>query len=198
MRIGVFGGTFDPPHIGHQILADECLHQLNLDKVLWVLTFVPPHKTGQKISSLEQRLAMVQAAISDRDEFVLSRVDIDRPAPHYAVETVRILRQQYPNSALVYLMGGDSLRDLPHWHTPREFVRECDEIGVMRRPNDTIDLAMVQNEIPEISTKLSWIEAPLIDIASHEIRRRAKIRLPIRYYLPGRVYQLIWENNWYQ
>ncbi|NTU74920.1 MAG: nicotinic acid mononucleotide adenylyltransferase, partial [Anaerolineaceae bacterium] len=65
-------------------------------------------------------------------------------------------------------------------------------------PNDTIDLAMVQNEIPEISTKLSWIEAPLIDIASHEIRRRAKIRLPIRYYLPGRVYQLIRENNWYQ
>ena len=106
MRIGVFGGTFDPPHIAHLILADECRHQLELDRVLWVLTQTPPHKLGQVISPLEQRLALLQAALAGEGAFQISRADIDRPAPHYAVDTLRILRTENPTDSLVYLMGG--------------------------------------------------------------------------------------------
>jgi len=139
-RLGIFGGTFDPPHIGHLILAAEAHSQLSLDRVLWVLTFYPPHKTEQSISPLSDRLDMVLAAISDDPRFELSRVDIDRPAPHYAVDTVRLLKETCPQSELVYLMGGDSLKSLPYWYKPLEFVAGCHSLGVMRRPGDQINL----------------------------------------------------------
>ena len=107
MRLGVFGGTFDPPHIGHLILAAEALDQLQLDKVLWLLTPFPPHKISQSITPLLQRLQMLQAALVDEPRFELSRLDIDRPPLHYAVDTLALLRQNVPSAQLVYLMGED-------------------------------------------------------------------------------------------
>ncbi len=120
--IGLFGGTFDPPHIGHLILAAEMRAQLSLDRLLWVLTPDPPHKQGQLITPVEHRLAMVKLAISNNDQFELSMVDIDRPGPYYAQDSVKIIAKQNPGADLVYLMGGDSLRDLPAWHCPTELV----------------------------------------------------------------------------
>ena len=105
-RLGIFGGTFDPPHLGHLILAAEALDQLQLERVLWVLTPEPPHKQGQDRQSLDDRLEMLHIAISEYPEFLLSRVDIDRPSPLYAVDTVRLLAGQYPGSELIYLIGG--------------------------------------------------------------------------------------------
>ena len=112
MRIGIFGGTFDPPHVGHLILAAEARDQLDLDCVLWVVTPDPPHKTTRALTPLETRLVMVHAAIDGDERFQISRIEIDRPGPHYSADTVRILAEEYPGSQLYYLMGGDSLRDL--------------------------------------------------------------------------------------
>jgi nicotinate-nucleotide adenylyltransferase len=197
MRLGVFGGTFDPPHIGHLILADEARHQLNLSKVLWVLTPDPPHKEDARITPWQVRLKLLQAAIVNNVSFVTSEVDIDRPPPHYAYDTVRILKEQHPNAEIVYLMGGDSLHDLPTWKNPKNFLEECDQVGVMRRPADGVDLSILENYLPGVTEKVRFVDAPLLEISGSEIRHRMPLHEPIRYYLPEAVYQLILENGLY-
>lgn len=191
MRTGIFGGTFDPPHIGHQILAAEAAAQLGLDRVLWVLTPNPPHKQGLKISDDRVRLKMVRAAAADNPIFEVSTIEFERPGPHYAVDTLAALAQRYPGAELIYLMGGDSLRDLPTWHEPLEFVRRCAGIGVMRRPADTVDLVALEQRLPGISEKVHFVAAPLIDISASDIRARVAAGLPYRYMLPPAVYRWI-------
>ncbi|MBL7164814.1 MAG: nicotinate (nicotinamide) nucleotide adenylyltransferase [Anaerolineales bacterium] len=198
MRLGIFGGTFDPPHIAHLILAEEALHQLDLDLILWVLTSNPPHKLGQPITSLGHRLDMLQAAIFDNPQFEISRVDIDRPSPHYAVDTVCLLREEYPHAELVYLMGGDSLRDLPRWHNPADFVSACDSLGVVRRRKAQIELEDLEMLIPEITPKVQFVEAPLLEIAASQIRQSIRDGRPFRYFLPPEVYQIIQTRKLYR
>jgi len=197
-RIGIFGGTFDPPHLGHLILAAEALDQLGLERLLWVLTPQPPHKRGQVITPLQARLDMLQAALNSETSFVLSRVDIDRPGPHYAVDTVRILSEQYPQAELIFLMGSDSLMDLPTWNQPRRFVHACDALGVMRRPGDGINLLLLERKLPGVTEKLRWVQAPLLGISSSQIRTRASQGRPFRYFLPQAVYDYICTYNLYQ
>lgn len=196
--IGVFGGTFDPPHVGHQILAAEACYQLGLDTVLWVLTPSPPHKQGQRITPLPLRLKMVQAAIADEPRFALSRVEIDRPPPHYALDTVHILKERHPRDDLVYLMGGDSLRDLPVWHRAPEFVAACHALGVMRRPGARFDLGHLEAQLPGISGKIRFVDAPLLEIAASQIRQRVRTGAPFRYYLPEGVFRIIREEKLYR
>jgi nicotinate-nucleotide adenylyltransferase len=196
--IGIFGGTFDPPHLGHLILAAEARAQLGLQRLLWVLTPDPPHKQGQSIAPLGQRLEMVKLAIADDSQFELSTADLGRPGPHYALDTVQILAGQNPGVKLVYLMGGDSLRDLPAWHRPADFVTACHQIGVMRRPGDTLDLEALEKNLPGLTAKVRFVEAPLLDIAAHEIRARIAEGRPYRYFLPTRVYKYIVEHNLYR
>ena len=197
-RIGIFGGTFDPPHLGHLILASEAHVQLKLTRLLWVLTPVPPHKINRPISSLSDRLAMVRLALKDEPAFELSNIEIERPGPHYTLDTIRVFSNQYPNADLILLLGGDSLRDLPTWYRPADLVAACHQIGVMRRPGDSIDMAELEAKIPGLKTKVKFVEAPLLEIASSEIRRRAARGLPFRYYLLPAVYQYIQEHNLYR
>lgn len=198
MRLGIFGGTFDPPHVGHLILAAEAHAQLGLERVLWVLTPQPPHKTDQPITPLADRLDLLAAALDDDPAFELSRVDIDRPAPHYALDTLRLIREQHPSAMLVYLMGGDSLVDLPLWHQPGEFVRLCDEIGVMLRPGHAIDLDVMDARLPGLRTRTRFLRAPVFDISSSDVRRRILRGQPYRYLLRESVYQLISNRHLYQ
>ncbi len=197
-RIGIFGGTFDPPHLGHLILATEARAQLKLTRLLWVLTPVPPHKLDQPISSLEDRLAMVKLALKDEPDFELSTIEIERKGPHYTLDTLHLLAYQNPSAELVFLIGGDSLHDLPTWHRPADIVAACHQIGVMRRPGDSIDLTALEKQIPEIKAKVKFIDAPLLEIASREIRRRAVDGLPFRYYLLSSIYDYIVKNNLYK
>ncbi len=150
-RLGIFGGTFDPPHVGHLILATEAQYQLQLERVLWVLTPYPPHKAGQSISPVDERFELLSASLEGNPDFELSRVDLDRPPPHYAVDTVALLRKTYPAAELVYLMGGNSLADLPTWHTPQAFVQACDEIGVMQRPGRAYNLPDLEVILPGLT-----------------------------------------------
>jgi nicotinate-nucleotide adenylyltransferase len=198
MQFGVFGGTFDPPHIGHLIMAAEALDQLGLDKVLWVLTPSPPHKQGRKITRTIDRLAMVSAAIEGNPAFELSRIEIDRPPPHYAVDTLYQLIRQNPMVDWVYIMGGDSLRDLPEWHANHEFIAISHRIGVVRRPGFIFDLDDLEEQIPGIKNKVWMINMPLLDVSASQIRARISAGSQYRYYLPASVYQIIQEKRLYQ
>jgi nicotinate-nucleotide adenylyltransferase len=197
-RIGIFGGTFDPPHFGHLILAAEAQYQLKLDNLLFVLTPDPPHKQDQTLTNLDDRQAMLAAAIEGVPGFVLSRVDIDRPGPHFTVETLHLLREEYPDDTLIYLMGGDSLEGLlVDWHHPDEFIAACDLIGVMRRPQDELDMGPLEEVYPGICEKVQFVEAPLLEIASRQIRRRVREGRPYMFYLPEGVRRVIAEREIY-
>ncbi|HEY3345951.1 MAG TPA: nicotinate-nucleotide adenylyltransferase [Anaerolineaceae bacterium] len=198
MRVGIFGGTFDPPHLGHLILSEEAQYQLEIDRMLWVLTADPPHKHGLPITRLEDRLALVHAAIDDNPSFELSRIDIDRPGPHFALDTVRLIGAQFPEAELYYLIGGDSLRDLPAWHCPQDLLRSVKTLGVMRRPGDEIDLTTIEEQVPGVSAKVHFVDAPLLEISSSQIRARAAEGKPYRYYLPEAVFNLVQSLQLYR
>lgn len=198
LRLGIFGGTFDPPHVGHLILAMEAYDQLHLDKVLWVLTPNPPHKIGKFITDPNIRLRMVEASIETDPAFELSRVDFDRPGPHYMSETVNLLHKQYPEAELVFLMGGDSLHDLPTWHEPKKFVKVCDRLGVMHRIGEIINLELLEKSLPGISLKVEFIEAPILEISSKKIRQLISLKKPYRYYLLPSVYEIIQTGDLYR
>jgi nicotinate-nucleotide adenylyltransferase len=197
MRIGIFGGTFDPVHVGHLILATESASQLELDKVLWMVTADPPHKDEQ-VQPVEDRLAMVAAAIDADPLFEISRIEIDRPGPHRTVDTMRQLHKDFPADTLVYLMGGDSLEDLPHWYHPDKFLSACEEIGVLRRPGHIIDLLKLERDLPGISAKVRFIDSALIDISSTQLRQAIAEGKPFRYSLPPDVYQYIVQTGLYR
>ena len=197
-RVGIFGGTFDPPHLGHLILASEANSQLDLDRMLWVLTAMPPHKLGMTISPLDDRLAMLKLALQDEPAFQLSTVDMDRPGPHYTSDTLKLLADDYPGAQLVLILGGDSLHDLPSWHNPMDLIASCSEIGVMRRPVDSIDLSALEKKLPGLTSKVSFVDAPLLEIASHEIRERVLEGRPFRYFVLPSVYNYILRHHLYQ
>ncbi len=197
MRLGIFGGTFDPPHSGHLILAAEAQIQLKLDRVLWVLTPNPPHKTDRSVTSVADRLALLSAALGDDPVFEVSRVDIDRPAPYYAVDTLRLLHAQYPTAELVFLMGSDSLHDLPDWHQSQEFVSQCDQLGVMCRPGREIHLDELEAQLPGLAERVRFLEAPLLDISSSRLRQKIAKGGAYRYYFPPQVWRMIEDTHLY-
>ena len=196
-RIGLFGGTFDPPHLGHLILASEAQFQLELTRLLWTLTPEPPHKQDQPITPVEHRLAMVNLAIADNPSFELSRLELDRPGPHYTLDTIKLVAEQNPDAEIVPVIGGDSLHDLPTWHQPMELLYAAHWIGVMRRPGESANLEELERELPGISSKVHYVDAPLLEIASREIRSRIADGRPFRYYLPDPVYHYINQNQLY-
>jgi len=198
MRLGIFGGTFDPPHLGHLILAAEAHYQLGLGQILWVLTPFPPHKANQPVTSTGDRLYLLAAALDENPAFELSRIDVDRPTPHYAVDTLSLLRERYPGAMLVYLMGGDSLTDLPLWHRPGDFVHACDEIGVMLRPGHAANLDLMEASLPGLRSRARLVRAPLLEISSSDIRLRITQGQPYRYFLPDPVYRLVQDRQFYR
>ena len=197
-QIGLFGGTFDPPHLGHLILASEAYSQLGLDRLLWILTPEPPHKQDQNITSVEHRLAMVNLAIQDNPTFELSRVELDRPGPHYTLETIQLVAEQFPDSDITPIIGGDSLRDLPKWNRPTELLQACHRIGVMRRPGEQENIEDLEMQLPGISSKVQYVDAPLLEIASRELRNRIADGKPFRYYLHPAVYEYINSHHLYR
>jgi nicotinate-nucleotide adenylyltransferase len=198
MKVGIFGGTFDPPHMGHLILAALTQEQLGLDRVLWLLTPFPPHKAGQKISPSSDRLSMVVLAIAGNSSFNLSRVDIDREPPHYAVDSVNILRNKNLSDTFFYLMGSDSLIELPTWHEPARFMDACDGLVIMKRQGQKINTARLEAEIPGLGEKLYFVDTPVIEISGSDIRSRVKIGLQFRYLVPDKVYHYILNHKLYQ
>jgi nicotinate-nucleotide adenylyltransferase len=197
MRIGIFGGTFDPPHLGHLILAAEAVDQAHLDKLLWVLTPDPPHKQGAIISTVEHRLAMVQAMVKRDSHFELSDIEMRRPGPHFALDTMIALHRDYPEDELLYVIGGDSLRDLPSWHKPAELIEVCDGIIVLQRPGAIADTTTIYQNYPGLKDKLSFLDAPEVEISAANIRQRAKQGHAYWHYVIPEVARYIEEKGLY-
>lgn len=190
MKVGIFGGTFDPPHNGHVALALAARAALALDTVLWVPAADPPHKRGRPISRADDRLALVQAAIAGHRGMAVSRVDLDRPGPHFSADTVTLLAKQFPGAELVFLMGGDSLSDLPTWGRPHVLV-DCCTLGVVRRPGDEVNLAKLEAILPGLTRKVRFIDQTPMSISAHDIRDRVRQGRSIAGLVPPGVGELI-------
>ncbi len=196
MRIGIFGGTFDPIHYGHLVAAEEARAVLALERVLIVPAGQPPHKTKRPVTAAEHRLAMVELAISSNPHFVLSRVDLERPGPHYSVDTVTRLRRQLGPGDIYFIVGMDSLMELPTWHEPERLMGLCYIVGV-NRPGYQYDLAPLEKAVPGISGHIMVLEAPQLEISSHELQDRVRRGLPIKYQVPEAVEEYIQRHRLY-
>lgn len=197
LRFGVFGGSFDPPHYGHLALAETARVQLQLARVLFVPAGEPPHKTDVNLSPIAKRIALVQAAIADNGSFALSRVDVDRPGPHYTVDMLRLLRTEFPQvTDWFLLLGEDSLHDFLSWRAPEEIL-ELAELAVMRRPEKPAPLAVLQERLPTLERRLTWLDVPPLHLSATELRRRVREGLPLRYLVPLPVEVLIRKHQLY-
>jgi nicotinate-nucleotide adenylyltransferase len=196
-RLGVIGGTFDPPHYGHLVLAENARAQLALDAVLFVPAGQPPHKPASPVTPPHHRMAMVKAAIASNPTFTLSRVDIDRPGPHYTVDMLRILTSVYPGAALFFLIGGDSLAEFASWRNPSGIVKQA-QLVVMERPGWEADLASLAEAITGIRDRLTSLDAPYLKISGRDLRRRVRAGLPIRYLVPPAVERYIARHDLYR
>jgi len=194
--LGILGGTFDPPHYGHLVLAENARAQLELERVLFVLAGRPPHKPDLSISSAHHRVAMVEAAIVDNPAFAISRVDLDRAGPHYTVATLAILQREYPQAKLFFLIGGDSLAQFLTWRDPAGIVREA-RLAVMQRPGYEPDLEKLERSVPGLRERLDWLDAPCLDISASDLRRRVREGLPLRYLVPPSVEAYIQTHHLY-
>ncbi|MEM7126347.1 MAG: nicotinate-nucleotide adenylyltransferase [Chloroflexota bacterium] len=197
MKIGILGGTFDPIHIGHLVLCQEAQYQLGLGHILLLPAADPPHKQNQQIAAVSHRLEMLSLAVSQQDSWSISRIDVERPGPHYTVDTMKLLQHIWGDDAeLYFLMGLDSLRDLPTWYRPEWLVTHC-HLVTFSRADVEVDWTQLQAALPNIRQRVSVLEMPELDISSSDIRRRVLAKRPIRYLVTDEVAEYIQEHNLY-
>lgn len=187
LKLGIYGGTFDPVHLGHLILAEDAREQLKLDAVLFVPCGQSPHKLGRQTASAKDRLAMLRAAVQGNDRFWISRCEIDRPAPSYAIDTVREVSEAFPRAKLFWLLGADQLPKLATWERYRE-LRKLVTFAVMERGDGAKRLPSGVIRLPEPRR---------VDISASEIRDRIKKKLPIIHLVPAKVAAYIERTNLY-
>ena len=196
-RIGLLGGTFDPPHMAHLILGEYTADALGLSRMLFLPAADPPHKRDDIKLPVEHRLAMLELALRQNPRFAVSRVDIDRPGPHYSADAVRIVQEQYPDAELFFVMGSDSLHDLLKWHRPDLLIERC-QLAVVRRPGSPVDPAMHEAELPGLAQRVTMVDAPLLEISSTLISERVGQGRSIRYLVPDSVFTYIHDNELYR
>lgn len=196
-RVGILGGTFDPPHLGHLILAETARESLHLDRVLFMPTGEPPHKQGQTISAIHHRLAMTRLAIAGNPCFQLDLTDADRPAPHYTHTLLPLLQAALPAAQLWLLLGGDSLRDLPTWQAPTAIIACC-RLAVLPRPEAGFDLPELEQSIPGIAAAVDLLAGPAIHLSGTQIRAWSGAGRSLRYLLPESVRRYIQQHQLYQ
>jgi nicotinate-nucleotide adenylyltransferase len=198
VKIGVIGGTFDPIHYGHLIIAEEARVKVGLAKVIFIPAGNPPHKLRRPYSPAHHRYKMVELAIASNPYFEISPIEINRPGPSYSVDTMAILREEMgPNVELYFIMGVDSLAGILTWHKPEELIKLCKIIAV-NRPGYGVDIDALNSIIPGIKEQVIFIKAPEIGISSTEIQQRVREGLPIRYLVPPEVERYIYENKLYR
>ena len=184
MRIGILGGTFDPPHIGHLVIADQARAQLGLDRVWFTPVGQPPHKSNTSLA--EHRVAMTRLATEHNDTFEICLADVERPPPHYTVTLFETLLARYPEHEFWFIVGADALIDMPRWQQPRRIL-ELAQIAVAHRPRYRPHLDELEVAIPGISKSIVWVDTPLTYLASNDLQRRAKMGLPLRYVVTREV-----------
>ena len=194
-RLGILGGSFDPPHVAHLAIASEACHALGLSRVLFVPAAAPPHKGLGGRTPAAVRLEMASLAIDDDLRFTASGVEIERGLV-YTTDTLRALSTRYADHDLVFLMGSDSLLQLETWHEPEELLTLC-SLAVAPRPGDSPE-AIAAAAARWGDQRVTLLDLPPLDVSSTDLRGRAAARRPIRYLVPHRVEQYILETGLYR
>ncbi len=185
MRLGLFGGTFDPPHIGHLIAAQDAQLALKLDRVLFIPAGTPPHKRVAGLSPVAARLEMVRAAVAGNASFEVDELEIVRAGPSYTVDTLRTYRERHPDAALYLLLGADQFTDFPKWHEPDEIRRLSTLVVLERAGSSTV-------------AGVTTVAVTRVDVSGTEIRRRVHTGESIRYLVPDPVVQCIERHRLYR
>jgi len=198
MKIGVLGGTFDPIHLGHLLVAEEARARLNLTQTLFVPAGQPWLKTNNVISPAEHRVEMIRLAIADKPYFKLSTMEIERPGPTYTVDTIAALKGQLsPGAELFFILGWDNLIQLPQWREPSRLVKMCHLVAIPRVVYPTPDLASLEAAIPGLSQRVILLDKPWIDINASVIRQRVAQGLSISHLVPEPVERYIKQHRLY-
>jgi nicotinate-nucleotide adenylyltransferase len=197
LRLGILGGTFNPPHLAHLVCAQEAHRELGLDRVLLIPAAIPPHKPVEQEPGAEHRLQMCRLAIGDDERFAVSDMELRREGPSFTVDTLAVLTTQAPNDELVLILGGDIAAGLPEWHAP-ERVLELATVAIAKRrgtPRGKVEQALAT--LPG-SERARFFEMPTIGISSTMVRRRVGAGIPIRYFVPDQVLDYIEREGLYR
>ncbi len=196
MRLGVYGGTFDPIHLGHLILAEACREACALDRVWFVVAGSPPHKPGDR-TGVSDRLEMARIAVAGHPAFEVSEIEARRPGPHYSAETLEAIAADRPGDDLFFLIGADSLVDLPAWRNPGR-IGALASLVVANRPGvEPPDREALGAALGAGARPILHVTIPPIGIASNDLRRRRREGLSIRYQVPRGVEAYIDANGLY-
>jgi nicotinate-nucleotide adenylyltransferase len=196
VRLGIYGGVFNPPHHGHLIAAQEAHSQLELDLVVWVPAGVAPHRLVEGDPGVEARFEMVELATAGDERFRVSRIELEREGPSYTADTLRELREREPEDELFLILGGDQALALPTWHEP-ERVLELATLAVFERGTSTRNAIGITIGRMAGADRVRFLEMPRIDISSTLVRRRAAAGKPIRYLVPDQVANFIGGEELY-
>ncbi|MBD3235616.1 MAG: nicotinate (nicotinamide) nucleotide adenylyltransferase [Candidatus Eisenbacteria bacterium] len=191
MRLGILGGSFDPPHLGHLVLADRCLDALRLDRVLFVPAYRPPHKIDHPLSPYDVRAAMVAAAIADVPEFTLCDLERRRAGISYTIDTLRELHAAHPGAELWLLLGEDSVEELEQWREPDQLTRLA-RIAAYRRPG-------CRGRVPErLRDAVRFVAGPRIDVSSTQLRALVAGGESVRFLVPQAVAEMMQRQRLYR
>jgi nicotinate-nucleotide adenylyltransferase len=196
LRVGIFGGAFNPPHIGHLVCAQEALVRLELDCVVFVPVGVAPHREIEADPGAEARLEMVELAIADDERFETSRIELDREGPSYTSDTLEQLQAERSGDELFLILGGDQAATLGSWHEP-EKVLERATVAVFDRASWSRNAIGIKIGRLPGARAVRYLEMPLIQVSSSEVRRRVREGKPIRYLVPEKVTDYIRSNDLY-
>lgn len=196
-NLGFLGGSFDPIHWGHLVIAEEAFAQLGLKKILFVLARNQWLK-GRELTPVQERWEMLQLALKANPHFELSRTEIDRSGPSFTVDTMQEMREKYPGARLFFILGWDSLVNLSAWHEPQRLIQLCSLVAVPRHGIPSPDLEVLEKILPGLASRVILLEAPIIGISSSQIRERVKQGLSIRYLVPEAVGKYINDQGLYR
>jgi nicotinate-nucleotide adenylyltransferase len=203
MRLGLFGGTFDPIHLGHLILAECCREQCELDAVWFLPAGDPPHKPGKTISPGRTRAEMIEFAIAGHPQFVVNRMELERDGKSFTYETLGRLHDDEPERALFFLIGADSLADLPTWREPRRILELATIVAVNRGDKPLADIDAIarriagSSDVAPVRERIRVVTMPGVDISSTDIRSRVQSGRSIRFLVPRAVEMYIAQHQLY-
>jgi nicotinate-nucleotide adenylyltransferase len=196
-HIGILGGTFNPPHIGHLVMAQEALDQLDLDRVVFMPVAVPPHKEARDDIGAAGRVALCELAVEDEDRLAVSTQEVDRGGASYTVDTLRVLHDLEPEHELIFIVGGDMAQSLPSWREP-EAILGLARLAVAEREGVRREDIARRLDPLHSGDRVVFFDMPRIDISSSAIRRRVAEGRPIRYLVPDRVAAAIAQRGLYR
>jgi nicotinate-nucleotide adenylyltransferase len=199
MKLGVLGGTFDPIHNGHVLMAESALSHLNLSEVLFIPAGCPYFKNSGMVTAVEHRLKMVELAIFGKPLFRFSAMEVERGGVTYTIDTIRELKSSLePQDELFFIMGWDSLKELPLWHQAAELITLCRLVVVPRAGCPKPDLAELEKEIPGLIQSIIMLDSPVIEVSSSDIREKVKNGDDVRGIVPDAVAEYISEKGLYR